>query len=206
MLICGVDEAGRGSVLGSLVISAVIINDSVLENICVTDSKKLTKKKRDKLDFEIRENAVEVNVVEFTATDINNYHRSGLTLNQIEVLGFAKVLNGLNTIPDKIYLDAADVSEQRFRDNVLAKYIHDVPLIAKHKADIIYPIVSAASIIAKVYRDKSMLNIAPVSGYCDKKTIEWLTTYYNENGNFPKDARYFWKTLNKIKYNCNTNN
>ena len=164
--------------------------------------KKLSKKKRAQLDLQIREKAVEVSVVEFTATDINNYHKSGLTLNEMEVLAFAKVLNGLNTIPDQIYLDAADVIEDRFRDNVLCKYPHEVPFIAKHKADVIYPVVSAASIIAKVYRDKTMAEIAPVSGYCDKKTLEWLTAYYRENRSFPKEARYFWKTLNKIKEVC----
>lgn len=199
MLICGVDEAGRGCVLGPLIVSAVLIDDSVLENIPVADSKKLSKKKRSELEVIINEKAVDVSIIEFTAEDINDYHRSGLTLNQMEVLAFAKALNGLKTVPDEIYLDAADVIEDRFRDNVLAKYKHDVPLIAKHKADVIYPVVSAASIIAKVNRDRIMAEIAPVSGYCDKKTVEWLRAYYLEHGCFPKEARSFWKTLNKIK-------
>jgi ribonuclease HII len=200
MLICGVDEAGRGCALGSLVVSAVVFDPKVLKKLPVADSKKLSKKKRTLLEAEINEQAHEVVVVELTAEDINGYHRQGLTLNEMEVIAFTHALNDLETVPDEIYLDAADVLEARFRDNIMKGYHHkEVPIVAEHKADQNRPVVAAASIVAKVTRDAIMEQIAPVSGYGDPKTQEWITDYYLENGEFPPDSRYFWKTFDNIK-------
>ena len=200
MLICGVDEAGRGAVLGSLIVAAVVFDPDILVTIPVADSKKLSKKRRAQLDTEITELAHGIAVVVLTAEDINEYHRQGLTLNEMEVIAFTEALNDLQTVPDEIYLDAADVIEARFRDNVMKGYSHkDVPIVAQHKADTNIPVVAAASIVAKVTRDNTMAEIAPVSGYGDPKTQQWLTEYYLENGEFPAEARYFWKTLDNIK-------
>lgn len=199
MLICGVDEAGKGPALGSLIVSAVVFDPDVLATIPVADSKKLSAKRRVALEADITELAHEVVVVELTAEDINGYHRQGLTLNEMEVIAFTHALNDLETIPDEIYLDAADVLEHRFRDNVMRGYHHHVSIVAEHKADTIHPVVAAASIVAKVNRDAIMAEIAPVSGYGDKNTVAWLKEYYLENGEFPLDSRYFWKTLDNIK-------
>jgi ribonuclease HII len=143
--------------------------------------------------------AHEVVVVELSAEDINGYHRQGLTLNEMEVTAFTYALNDLQTIPDEIYLDAADVLEHRFRDNILRGYPHDVPMVSEHKADLNRPVVAAASIVAKVTRDAIMAEIAPVSGYGDKNTMAWIKEYYLENGEFPAESRYFWKTFDTIK-------
>lgn len=186
--------------LGSLIVAAVIFDTTVLETLPVKDSKKLSKKKRKEFEAEILDLAQQVVVIELTAEDINTYHRQGKTLNEMEVIAFTSALNELDVKPDEIYLDAADVLEHRFRDNVARNYKHqDIPIVAEHKADDKYPVVSAASIIAKVTRDEIMAEIAPVSGYGDKKTMAWLTEYYLENGEFPDTARYFWKTLDTIK-------
>ncbi len=200
MFICGVDEAGRGSALGSLTVAAVVFKPEILEKIAVADSKKLSKKRREALDIDITKKAQEIVVVELTAEDINDYHRQGLTVNEMEVLAFAFALNDLETMPDEIYLDAADVIESRFRDNVMQRYDHkEVPIVAQHKADTNIPVVAAASIVAKVTRDEIMKEIAPVSGYPDKNTVRWIKEYYIKNGKFPKESRYFWKTLDNIK-------
>lgn len=200
MLICGVDEAGRGCALGSLVVAATIFDPDILRGIPVNDSKKLSKKKREELDQLIEDNAQEIAVIELTADDINDYHRRGLTLNQMEVIAFTDALNQLENVPDVIYLDAADVLEHRFRDNV-SKHCKftETPIIAEHKADVNHPVVAAASIIAKVTRDKLMSEIAPVSGYGDKKTVAWISDYFMNNNSFPPGSRYFWKTFERIK-------
>jgi len=210
MLICGVDEAGRGCVLGSLIVCAVVFEDDEL-NIQVADSKKLSPKRRQILSENITSKAKDISIFELTANDINNYHKKGLTLNEMEVIAFTNCLNNLKVVPDKIYLDAADVSEKRFQDNVLKGYTNNDKgynnsetkvFIAKHKADANIPVVSAASIIAKVRRDSIMRSIGDISGYSDKKTIEWLVQYYKKNNEFPKEARTFWKTLDVVKEQC----
>ncbi len=200
MLICGVDEAGKGAALSSLIVAAVVFDPDVLATIPVVDSKKLSAKRRVAFDAEITELAHEIVVVELTAEDINGYHRQGLTINEMDVIAFTHALNDLETIPDEIYLDAADVLEHRFGDNVMRGYCHpDVCIVSEHKADINYPVVAAASIVAKVARDAIMAELAPVSGYGDKKTVAWIKEYYLENGEFPPESRYFWKTLDNIK-------
>jgi ribonuclease HII len=199
MLICGIDEAGRGCVLGSLIVSAVVFDTEILKDIPVKDSKKISKKKRENLCNLIKLKAVEYNIVEITAGEINKHHYNGLTLNQIEVNAFAQAINGLNTCPEHIYMDAADVSEKRFQENVeKLVYNKTIKITAKHKADELEPVVSAASIVAKVRRDSIINEICPVSGYGDIKTIKWLTEYYNTNKEFPPETRTFWKTLDRI--------
>lgn len=201
MLICGVDEAGRGCVLGSLVVAAVIFDPEELSVLPVADSKKVSMKKRIVLSEDIQALAKEVSIVEITAEEINVFHRQGKTLNEIEVIAFTRALNGLDTIPDQVYVDAADVRPERFRDNILKEYKladTDIDFKSEHKADENYPIVAAASIVAKVERDRVMAEIAPVSGYGDKNTVEWLKDYYRENGELPIDARYFWKTAERV--------
>lgn len=204
MLICGVDEAGRGCVMGSLIVAATVFKEEILDTLQVADSKKLSKKRREALDEQIQQSAHEISIVELTAQNINDYHRQGLTLNQMEVLAFTKALNQLNSKPDEIYMDAADVNPDRFRDNIMKnyKYSDDVPIVAEHKADDNIDVVAAASIVAKVERDRIMATIANVSGYGDVKTQKWLKEYYMKNGKFPDDCRFFWKTLDNIKKSC----
>lgn len=201
MLVCGVDEAGRGCVLGSLVVTAVIFDDEELSVLPVADSKAVSKKKREVLAKDIEALAEEVSIVELTAEDINTFHRQGKTLNEMEVIAFTRALNGLSTVPEQVYLDAADVNSERFRDNILKEYKladTDIELKSEHKADENYPVVAAASIVAKVKRDEIMSEIAPVSGYGDKNTVKWLKDYYRDNGELPMDARYFWKTAERV--------
>jgi ribonuclease HII len=199
MLICGIDEAGRGCVLGSLIVAAVVFDKNILNNIPVKDSKKISKKKRENLSNIIKLKAKEINIIEITAGEINKYHNDGLTLNQIEVIAFSQAINGLSCVPEHIYMDAADVSEKRFQENI-EKLVHNktIAITAKHKADETEPIVSAASIIAKVRRDSIIEEFCPVSGYGDKKTIEWLKQYYEINKKLPEQTRTFWKTIDKI--------
>lgn len=201
MLICGVDEAGRGCVLGSLVVTAVLFDTEELSVLPVADSKKLSKKKRDILEQDIQALAEEVSTIELSAEDINEFHRQGKTLNEMEVIAFTRALNGLNKNPEQIYIDAADVIPGRFRDNILKNYKlsdTDIDLISEHKADENYPVVAAASIVAKVTRDNIMAELAPVSGYGDKNTVKWMKDYYIENGELPTGTRYFWKTADRV--------
>ena len=204
-LICGIDEAGRGPVLGPMVISGVCVNyeqlDS-LKNLGVKDSKKLSRSKRAHLSIKIKEICKFKSFV-VTPNEIDKRIESKISLNRLEQLKMAELINKLK--PDIIYLDAADVNEQRFGHSVgsLLKYT-PLKIISKHKADELYPIVSAASIIAKDTRDRLILDLHKIygdfgSGYpSDEITIDYLTKWIQKHKKAPEFARKSWNTVKRI--------
>ena len=206
-MICGVDEAGRGPVIGPLVIAGITtINELKLQSIGVKDSKKLTPEKREKFAAKINEIADDVEVVVITASDIDDM-RKVMTLNEIEVHGFTKVIQKLK--PDICYVDAADVNSKRFGDNIKNYLSKNIQVISKHKADDIYPIVSAASIIAKTRRDQEVkrierqltkrLNLPLGSGYpADPITQRFIRSWVEKYGKLPPHTRHSWKTAKTI--------
>ena len=156
----GVDEAGRGSVIGPLVVCAFAsISQTHLKELGVKDSKDLSKKKRDEL-FDIL-SEMPHNVVICSPERIDN----SLNLNDLEVDLFAEALA---IMPEgEIMLDACDVNADRFARNVSSK--SNLNCIAEHKADENHPEVSAASIIAKVTRDRAVEQLSEEIGIDLKK-------------------------------------
>ncbi|BAD84994.1 ribonuclease HII [Thermococcus kodakarensis KOD1] len=204
MKIAGIDEAGRGPVIGPMVIAAVVVDENSLpklEELKVRDSKKLTPKRREKLFNEILGVLDDYVILELPPDVIGS--REG-TLNEFEVENFAKALNSLKVKPDVIYADAADVDEERFARELGERLNFEAEVVAKHKADDIFPVVSAASILAKVTRDRAVEKLKEEygeigSGYpSDPRTRAFLENYYREHGEFPPIVRKGWKTLKKI--------
>ena len=157
-MICGVDESGRGPVVGPLVIAGVTFeNDLELIENNVRDSKKIAPKRREILSKKIKESAVNYEITLISASDIDNM-RKVMTLNEIEVNAFSKIIEKLK--PDICYVDAADVNDERFGKNILSRLSFKPEIISKHKADDIYPVVGAASILAKTKRDEEVQIIA----------------------------------------------
>ena len=158
MLVAGVDEAGRGCVIGPLVIAGVLIKEEnlpVLRQLGVKDSKLLSPRKRVFLFAEISVLAKERNVVNISPKEIDcavESNRKLHKLNRLEAKTMAQVINALN--PDEAFVDAADILEERFKHHIQEGLTVKAKITSKHKADKIYPVVSAASIIAKVERDK----------------------------------------------------
>ena len=149
---CGVDEAGRGSVMGPLVVGAVFIEtDEPLTAIGVKDSKKLTPRTRERMYDEIT-SVADWRIVIATAADVDA-RRKGMSLNDVELNMFAEAVKGMGAT---VYADCPDVNEASFSRR-LGALVPDVEIIAKHKADDTYPVVSAASIVAKVTRDALMV-------------------------------------------------
>jgi len=206
-MICGVDEAGRGPVIGPLVIAGVTFkDDEQLSELGVRDSKQLTPSKRKTLAKKIKEIAEDYELLIISASDIDDM-RKVMTLNEIEVHAFSKIIKKLK--PDICYADAVDVNDQRFGRNLLANLSIKPEIISKHKADEIYPIVGAASIIAKTRRDEEVrkierqlekkLNMALGSGYpADPITQQFLRTWVKQFGKLPPHTRHSWKTAVKI--------
>jgi ribonuclease HII len=201
MMICGVDEAGRGPVLGPLVVAAVMVDDdALLREMGVRDSKKLTPKKRQELAERIEKIAtIELAIIPAESID---EMRGKMSLNELEAQVFASLINRLR--PHAAYVDAADVDEKRFRDMIRDGLSCSPELFCCHKADDIYPVVSAASVIAKTRRDSSISMIQeemmePIgSGYAsDPVTMAFLENWMRKNQDCPPHIRRSWATAKR---------
>ena len=205
MDILGVDEAGRGSVLGPMVIAGVIIPEKmekVLERMGVKDSKRLTPNRRVILSRKLKK-MFEYDMIVISAREIDEMRADGINLNEIEKNAMEELILRLN--PQKAIVDAVDVKAERFQENLRKDTGLDI--IAEHKADDNYIQVSAASIIAKAERDAQIAEINKEfikqggigSGYpSDPTTKKFLTNYtYDE---MPDFVRRSWNTVVKLNY------
>ena len=205
-IICGIDEAGRGPVIGPLILCGVCFEESqlpFLKKIGVRDSKKLSPKRRKELAKNIKDNCLSFEIIKVSAKEIDKRETDKITLNRLEELKMADIINKLK--PDVIYIDAADVIEERFGKSIERSLdYHPNKIISKHRADDIFPIVSAASIIAKDTRDdvidKFKAKYGDIgSGYpSDKRTTDFLRNWVKKNKSFPPFVRISWETTKKI--------
>jgi len=206
-MISGADEAGRGPVLGPLVVAGVTFHDDkeLIKNK-IRDSKKLSPRRRNILEKFIKEIAVKYEILVIPAKDIDDM-RKVMTLNEIETNAFSRVIKKLR--PEICYVDSADVKEDRFRDDIMSNITFKTEIISKHKADDIYPVVGAASILAKTRRDAEVKIIAeklekrlrmPLgSGYpADPITRKFLYAWYDKYGSLPPHTRSSWNTAKKL--------
>jgi ribonuclease HII len=212
-MISGIDEAGKGPVLGPMCVAGVLLEDGklgALKKIGVRDSKQLTAKKREVLAVEIKKLADKYYILEVSPLQIDEL-RKIMTMNEIMVACYVKVLEELK--PDRAFVDAADVIAERFGENIREKYAKKLEITSEHNADQKYPIVSAASILAKVQRDalvkalEKNVGAEIGSGYPgDPKTIKFLENWVQEHGTLPDFARNSWETAQRMleKFNQRT--
>lgn len=204
-MISGIDEAGKGPVLGPMCVAGVMFEERKLDELAllgVKDSKKLSAKHREVLAADIKKLANKYFILEVSPHRIDEL-RKVMTMNEIMVLCFSNVLEELR--PGQAFLDAADVNAARFGENVRKKYARVIDITSEHKADDKYPVVSAASILAKVERDALVKRIGENegveigSGYpADPKTIQFLEKYVKEHGALPDFARSSWETSRNL--------
>ena len=162
-MICGIDEAGRGPVIGPMVIAGVIVSDDVeLMELGVKDSKRLSPNRRSELFEEITEIS-DYSIRVIPAEEIDSLRKS-TSLNKIESNNFASIIQELCSEGDVAYVDSASTDEKSFGLEIKNKVDQNVDIISKHEADDTYPIVSAASIIAKVRRDEEVQKISEKIG------------------------------------------
>lgn len=214
MRIAGVDDAGRGSAIGPLVIAGVLIKEQDLPKLTqlkVKDSKLLTPQRREALAPQIKQIAENHAIIKLTPMEIDDIVLNGRRLhklNWLEAQTMARVLEVLK--PEKAYVDASDVLEERFKQDILNCLSFEIPIVSEHKADRTYPIVSAASIIAKVERDRDIAELAMKhgnfgSGYpSDPRTIDFLEKYLQKNREYPDFVRKSWKPVQKAIGNRGT--
>jgi len=209
MSIAGVDDAGRGSVIGPLVIAGVLIRKEdvpKLREMGVRDSKLLSPQRRETLDIEIKKTVQGYSVIKLSPREIDRVVETGKKLhrlNRLEAQAMAKVIETLK--PSIAYVDASDVLEERFKQHILECLAFKVQIVSEHHADRKYPVVSAASIIAKVERDKAITELAAKhgdlgSGYpSDPRTITFLQQCLEKKGDYPDFVRKSWQTAKKAK-------
>ena len=206
-IIVGIDEAGRGAVIGPLVVAGVALreeNEQELKKIGVRDSKELTAKKREKLAEKIQEIVDNILILKVAACRIDDYRKNGVNLNKLEGMKMMEIIDYLGG--DKIYVDAYDVNTDRLK-RLLEKSLkkEGAEVVAEHFADKKYPAVSAASIIAKVERDKEIEelkkeygDIGP--GYPSNEiTMNWLKEWLKTHKDFPPIVRKSWDTISVLK-------
>ncbi len=175
----GIDEAGRGPVIGDMFLACVAIaeqDENRLRDIGVKDSKKLTPSARARLFLKIVEVADAILIKRFTPYVIDTHNLNDLFVEGVSELVRKSFKLGLNV--RKVYIDA--LSSRKHSVNLFSRLPKDVDVIYEFKADVKYPIVSAASIVAKYLRDQHIKYLHKIygdfgSGYpSDPKTVEWL--------------------------------
>lgn len=209
MLIAGVDDAGRGSVIGPLVIAGVMLNEEEIPKLIelrVKDSKLLSPHRREVLAPEIRRTVNSFCIVRLSPRDVDHVVTNGRKLrklNWLEAETMAKIIEDLR--PDMAYVDASDVLEDRFKNDILDCLPFRIPIVSEHKADRNYPVVSAASIIAKVERDREIAQLAEVygdfgSGYpSDPRTMNFLRHCLDGKEEYPDFVRRSWEPAKRTK-------
>lgn len=203
----GIDEAGRGPVLGPLVVAGVACPDpAILKRLGVADSKALTPGKRERLDRQVRDHPelkVEVRSITPEVLDDERRHR---TLNAIEVERFQDIARALGA--PTVIVDAADVDARRFGRQVAAG-LPDAVVVSEHKADEAHLVVGAASIVAKVARDAAVAELArrlerrlpmPLgSGYAsDPLTRDFVRAWHARFGDLPEGTRRSWAPMREL--------
>ncbi len=206
----GLDEAGRGPVLGPMVVAGIVIpekKEKIIERMGVKDSKRVTPKRRAVLYRKLTK-MFEYETVEISAKDIDILRAKGVNLNQIEKLAMMRIMAKLKA--DRIIIDSLDIKEGRLEEEMQNFVGENSEVIAEHKADDKYLVVGAASIIAKTRRDELIDQINKEyikstgdkngigSGYpSDPKTKNFLKNYrYDE---MPDFVRRSWGTVQRIK-------
>ncbi len=206
-MIAGFDEAGRGPVLGPIVLCGVKVEKHLQEELKragVRDSKLLTPRRREALCKLILEMAAGVEVIEITAAEIDDSRLvQKVNLNELEAKNFARIIDRLN--PELAYLDSPDPNPKLFETRIL-RYLKSRPtIVAENFADRKYVAVSAASIVAKVRRDQRLAELRERygdlgSGYpADPVTISFLERWVREHGRLPEFARRSWETARRIE-------
>ncbi len=207
MKVLGVDEAGRGPAIGSMFVGGFLVEEEDierLEELGVKDSKKLSDRKRESIREELGD-VGDFSMREVTASEIDEL-REVMNLNEIEIKAFVDVIS--RTDPDKVIVDLPEPDGDRFIRKLkseLPSDFQDVEFVAEHGADDEYPVVSAASIVAKSAREEHVEELKQKygfdfkSGYAhDEEVSQFLRKYLEEFGELPPEARESWKTCQRI--------
>jgi len=213
MLKLGIDDAGRGPVIGPMVLAGCLIDDKLekeFKKLGIKDSKQLTQKRREFLEKIIKEKSETFEAIIIYPEEIDEEHDKGTKLNELEAIGCAKIINKINKGYNKIkvIVDCPSPSIAKWQDFLKTKIknLSNLEISCEHKADKNHISVSAASVLAKCIREKEMSALKEKygneigSGYCsDPLTCRFLEKHlrkHNDSGIFRKTWST-WKNANK---------
>lgn len=202
MLICGIDEAGRGPVIGDLVICGVVIDEkqsSELQKLGVKDSKLLSPKKREELFNKITQIVKKYKLIIIDPKEIDEaVNNPNLNLNNLEAVKAAMIVNAL--APDKVIIDSPSPNLRAYKEVIQLFVTVTTEIVTEHKAER-HPVVAAASILAKVTRDQRIEVLKNLygdfgSGYpSDPKTKVFLRQNYKK---YPEIFRQSWAPYKRL--------
>lgn len=197
----GVDEAGKGPVLGPMVAACVVADPAILPT-GIDDSKSLSRTRREAFARQLRDDSdVTITVSRVPPDRIDD---PATDMNTLTVAAHADVLASVTADGLSGVVDGADTDADRFARRITSRLSAEIELRAEHGADETYPLVSAASVIAKVERDAAVETLRAEygdigSGYpSDPTTRAFLAEYVREYGQLPACARASWKTSKDV--------
>ena len=203
--ILGIDEAGRGSVIGPMVIAGVMIDEKdheELRKMGVKDSKMLSPAQRRRIYPLIKKIAKDYVAIQVSAKEIDE-SRKEKNLNIIEAEKMAQIIKIMKA--DKAYVDTPQASTEKFKAILLNLAKNHTEIIAENYCDERYPVCSAASIIAKVERDREVEKIKKIVGFDfgvgyshDARSIEFIKKSLKEKKNL-EFIRHSWVTVDGLK-------
>ena len=204
-IVGGIDEAGRGPVIGPMVIACCTIKEEdelSLKLLGIKDSKLLSPKQREELYDVVIKKVESYKILTLTPDDVDSALESqNSNLNILEANTSAELVNSL--LMNKIILDCPSTNTSAYAGFVKRQFKDKkIEVIAEHKADLNHPIVSAASILAKVTRDREIQKLKDKfevnfgSGYpSDPLTQEFLEKNYDK---YPEIFRKTWASYQNI--------
>ncbi len=203
-ILCGIDDAGKGPVIGPMIIAGITIDEediSKLKALGVKDSKLLTPIKRELLYDKILKIVKNYEVIKIMPEEIDRYVFSDSTnLNWLEADKMAQIINHLK--PDQVIVDCPSNNKKAFSNYLESKLEIKTSLRCEHKADRDFVVVGASSIIAKVNRDREVELIKKAIGFdfnsgypSDPKTKNFIVSNWDKH---PEIFRHSWSTYREL--------
>jgi ribonuclease HII len=211
-IVIGADEAGRGLIIGPMVIGACAIDDDIkikFEDWNIRDSKSYSSLKR----LQEHTNLIKGQALAFdeqviTAKVLTNFNKEGLSMDVAEAYAFYKAIENISKKVKDIHeiqvdnFQAKGILRKQLKSNEKLK---NVKLIILPKADSKYIAVGAGSILARYRAITELSKLKEKYGNfgsgstSDKRTIAWLKKYYSQNKSWPDIVRTYWKTIDRIE-------
>lgn len=171
MYLLGIDDAGRGPIIGPMILSGVLIKkdqEKTLKDIGAKDSKLLTHPQRIALESELKKTIIKYHIVQATPEEIDEAVFGKENLNTLEARKMADVINALNNAKDeiKVIVDCPSINTKKWREKLLSfiKNKSNLTVLCEHKADFNHPVVSAASILGKIVREEEVAKLKELYG------------------------------------------
>jgi len=203
--VLGIDEAGKGAIIGPLVIAGLLIKsqkEKKLKKLGVRDSKKISPKKREELAEKIKKISDDYIVFKIHPKQLN-FEMEKRTLNEIELIRIAQIINSFQLRKPKIFVDSLEANEEKFKNKILARLKDkEIEIVVENSADEKFVVVGGASIVEKVERDREVKKLHEKYGYfgsgypSDERTIEFLKNL--DIAKYQEIARLKWNTFERI--------